>query len=144
MISSFGDGWEVGVLEMLTEDRNAAMAGENDDGLSPSEIIVQRSVQKLGDDSASEMFQLMGCTPEDAVVPLSMCNVLFSITIEHEQPQSSFTTKFKFKVRKIISLLVRFNLLQGNPQDGVSLHDVSIYMFLHTCTNALYAYIWVI
>jgi hypothetical protein len=64
-------GWGKAVLEMLQEDRQGALADE-DGGLSPSELVVRRSLDSLSNEDPKELFQLLSVTPEDASICLSV------------------------------------------------------------------------
>ena len=63
MMSSFGDDWQDNVSAMLQDDMSGSLA-EAGTGLSPAEVIVNRSVKELQEADAIEMFSLLAILPE--------------------------------------------------------------------------------
>ena len=93
MIEGYGneDGWGDAILEQLQEDRLGSLANE-DGGLSPSELIVRRSLDNLSTDDPRRFFRLMSVCPEDCQIPVSVATIIWSIdadTALSKKPTSS-------------------------------------------------------
>lgn len=89
-------GWGEAVLEMLQEDRQGAMADVHG-GLSPAELVVQRSLDSLRNEDTKQLFRLLSVTPENANVCLGIAALIWST--EH----TSSRKKHIFKVIFCIS-----------------------------------------
>ena len=92
-------GWGEAVLEMLQEDRQGAMADVHG-GLSPAELVVQRSLDSLRNEDTKELFRLLSVTPEDANVCLGIAALIWST--EH----TSSKKKAIFKVFAFLTIFI--------------------------------------
>jgi hypothetical protein len=62
---------------LLKEDRTRALADE-DGGLGPAELVVQRSLSSLSTDQPKQLFQLLSACPEDANIPVGIAVLIWS------------------------------------------------------------------
>jgi hypothetical protein len=121
LIREFTDeeGWATIVLEMLQEDRQGAMASE-EGGLSPSELVVQRSLDQLTAQDPKELFQLLSACPEDASIPVGAATMIWQT---RDKATSTKPKKLALKVRKMMSVLLNSGLFMGTSS-LITIHDI--------------------
>ena len=120
MLKSFGSDWQGHVLDMLQEDAGGSMADESENGMSPAETIVIRSVKELDCDTA-ELFTWMGVVPEDVPCPVSVVSLIWNSA---QQNKEKTTKRLSLKIRKMTRNLLKYNLCLGTFEMGVFYHDI--------------------